>query len=198
MKRGRDTTANVVWLTIDDDPAGQEEKIDRFLAIGEHYNVRFRFFPVSRWTNQRPDVITKLRNAGHEVNNHTRDHIRLDQEPDAIVTEQVTKGVRGGPYFRPPFGAYDYRVVHAAKSVNQTVCMWTVDTADYATPATYGDKAVVRGPQDILTRVKEQIGAHAVILMHFHGQYTLDALPMMIEWLTQNGYELEPLRRSAE
>ncbi len=192
IAKGRDTTANVVWLTFDDHPAGHEEKVDKFLSLGDRYNVRFRFFPVSHWTNQHPEVITKLRNAGHEVNNHTRNHTRLDQASDAVVTEQVAKGVLGGPYFRPPYGAYDQRVVEAAKSVDQTICMWTVDTADYSTT---GDKALVRSPQDMLQRVQEQIGAHAVILMHFHGKYTLEALPMIIEWLRDNGYQLETLRR---
>ncbi len=195
MEQGRDATANVVWLTVDDHPAGHEEKVDTFLALGERYNVRFRFFPVTHWTDQHPEVIAKLRNAGHEVNNHTRNHIRLDQASDVVVTEQVTKGILGGPYFRPPFGAYDDRVVKAAQSVGQTICMWTVNTADYSTPATSGDKALVRGPQDMLQRVQEHIGAHAVILIHFHGQYTLDALPLIIEWLRENGYQPELLHR---
>lgn len=195
VEKGRDTTANVVWLTIDDHPAGHEEKVNKFLAIGDRYNVRFRFFPVSGWTNEHPEVITKLREAGHEVNNHTRDHVRLDQASDFVVTEQVTKGVLGGPYFRPPYGAYDHRVVDVAKSVNQAICMWTINTADYSTPSAYGDKALVRSPQDILRRVQEQIGAHAVILMHLHGQYTLEALPMIIEWLREHGYKLELLHR---
>ncbi len=141
-------------------------------------------------------MIAKLRHAGHEVNNHTRNHARLDRAPDAVVAEQVTKGVLGGPYFRPPYGAYDHRVVDAARSVNQAICMWTINTADYSTPSAYGDKALVRSPQDMLRRVQKQIGAHAVILMHFHGKYTLEALPMIIEWLREHGYELEILHHA--
>ena len=82
--------------------------------------VRATFFLDGRWSECNGDVVRAIAAAGHELGNHGYDHpdwTTLDDDAiadDLRATERVVRELTGGsvrPWARPPFGAFDARVL---------------------------------------------------------------------------------------
>jgi chitooligosaccharide deacetylase len=104
------TQERVVALTFDDgpDPASTPE----VLAVLEHFGVPATFFMIGRNVVEHPELVTEVIRRGHQVANHTQDHLWLDRQPLGVVQRQVHLGAQsltlaGAPanrLFRPPHG----------------------------------------------------------------------------------------------
>ena len=103
------TTKKEVWLTIDDGP--DPEDSPRLLELLAAHEARATFFVIGEKALLRPDLITALTAAGHEVAHHTHTHPlanfwcaspgRVAQELDAGIAALDLAGVRPSR-FRPP------------------------------------------------------------------------------------------------
>jgi peptidoglycan/xylan/chitin deacetylase (PgdA/CDA1 family) len=108
---------------------------------------------------------------------------------DLLKTANVIKSLTGqnpAPYWRPPYGAYDSRVLAAVAAAGYTkTFMWHIDTIDWrhvtATP-TPGPTAA-----QIVSKVVTNAVNGSVVLMHLGGWNTLDALPSMVSQLRARG-----------
>lgn len=119
-------------LTFDDGPTEQYTPgVLEALAVA---GVVATFFAIGELAVRHPDLLRRVRDAGHELGNHSFDHVsavRLDA-PDvrdgmargADVIEKVT-GVRTR-WYRPPRGEITSATLLAARSVQQDVALWSV------------------------------------------------------------------------
>ncbi len=181
-----DPETGIVALTFD---AGTEGggSAPQVLEILRDRGIHVTFFLSGHWVDHNPELAQQIVADGHEVANHSYDHPDLTHlSDDQIVweldyTDQVVSdfmGTHTRPYFRPPFGARNRRVLDVAAASGFRSIYWSLDSGDWlprATAAGVADKILrYAGPGDI---VVEHIGSDA----------TAAALPVVLDELTQRG-----------
>lgn len=186
------TSEKVVALTFDaGSDAGHTREI---LDILEDAGIKATFFLTANWLEQYPELGAAIISRGHAIGNHTKSHPHLLQLSDDEIraelsaTEENAQSACGRttkPFFRPPFGEYDQRVVKVAgKAGYGYVVLWTIDSLDW--------KMI---PADELTRrVVDNVKPGAIVLMHVGSQTNEpQALPEIIKQLKDKGYGFDTL-----
>ncbi len=167
------------------------EDTPQLIEILEKYNVKATFFVVGSWAEKYPESVGQLKDAGHEVMNHSNRHDHMPElSRDQIIAdinacndkiEKVT-GVRP-TLFRPPYGEYDDKLISALKSIGMFTVQWDVDSLDW--------KDLSSG--EISKRVLSRVKPGSICLFHNAAKNTPAALPSIIEGLQKDGYRLVPI-----
>lgn len=139
-----------------------------------------------------------------ELGNHTQHHCNLrdggggaacptTRPTDAFVVKELADaeavfaalvGRTSTPYWRPPYGAVDSRLVKVAGSAGYPLAvMWSTDTIDWRPVADGGPTA-----WQIAKKVIDGRTPGGIVLMHLGGWNTRDALPAMVDGLLRTGY----------
>ncbi|MGI6130121.1 MAG: polysaccharide deacetylase family protein, partial [bacterium] len=182
---GKITEEKRVALTFDDGPvAGWTEK---YLAVLDEKEVPAAFFFIGHLAEKHSDLVSAVDAAGHDVGVHSYTHkkltslkepaIKQELEQSAAAVHQTTQ--QSVAYFRPPYGAYNNTVKKLAHELGQTLILWNVDPRDWDT----------EDPNQIVTEVLRQVRPGSIILLHEGKPQTLQALPIIIDRLQQEGYE---------
>ena len=152
-------------ITIDDcASAGQ---IQAILAALAARGLKAIFFPTGVCRDTFPWLVPTLLQQGHTVCNHTYSHLVLTRLSDAAIAAEIRNGVNTGcRLFRPPYGAWDARVASIARSLGYQMYLWDTDTRDWTGV----------GAQDLVASIR---GWGGVVLMHFHGAHTVEAIRML-------------------
>jgi N-acetylmuramoyl-L-alanine amidase/peptidoglycan/xylan/chitin deacetylase (PgdA/CDA1 family) len=162
------------------------ETLDMLKAAGVHSTM----FLTGDWIRDHPDLARRVAAEGHEVGNHTVNHPDLRTLTDAQIGDELSQAaviyhdVTGGfmvPYFRPPLGARDARVLRAAWQIGYRSIYWTVDSGDWRADAT--DAGVEQ-------LVVDKAVNGAIVVMHLGSAYTPHALPHIIAALRGAGNDL--------
>jgi peptidoglycan/xylan/chitin deacetylase (PgdA/CDA1 family) len=169
------------------DAGGPSTPTSRILDILAKHQVHSTFFITGDWANLNPDLVRRIHNDGHEIGNHTMQHIDLRTLSDAQVcnelnqADQVLSDITGvpttRPYFRAPYGGRDSRIWNLAANLGYRSVYWTIDTLDWESTAT---------PDSITKRVMDGLRNGVIILMHAGSDVeaqTLDGLMTKIEQL---------------
>ncbi len=128
------------------------------------------------------------------LGNHSWSHPDFRDLTDAEILDQLdrteaafvaTLGSSSRPWFRPPFGGVNDRVLAAVgrAGFGYTV-MWDVDTIDWRPESDGGPTA-----DQIVDKVVANARGGSIVLMHLGGYHTLEALPGMVAGLRANGLE---------
>ena len=185
-----DGAEKLVSLTFDDGP--ESELTPQILDILDEYNIRATFFVIGQNAARNMDVLKDIHARGHEIGNHSWSHkympkiSKRSKESEILKTEELLIDVFGEhtPIFRPPYGAVKTQDKQLIDSLGYKIVNWSVDTRDWA--GTSGDQ--------MMKYVKQQLKPGGIILMHNSGntkavKNTVDTLPIMIDWLIEQGYE---------
>lgn len=177
----------LIALTFDDGPWPDTPKI---LDILRQYNVRATFFFLGQNLPRYPEIAQQVVKEGHAIGNHTWNHHYKPMNFETAAAEidntsAVIERLTGEKtrLFRPPGGILNNGVADYAKSKNYVVVMWSIDTKDYLQPA-----ATI-----LANRVLNSAHSGAIVLMHDGGgsrRRTVEALPLIITGLKQQGYRL--------
>ena len=173
-----------IALTIDDGP--HPTYTPKLLQILKQNSIPATFFVVGERAEQYPDLIRAEVAGGHEIGNHTYDHVSLIKiPPEYIDTEieacgEVIKQITGkSPHlFRPPGGEYNRAVAEAAEALGYKMILYSDDPGDYADP----------GTGVIETRTLDTISDGGIILLHDGSAQTLIILPQIIQRLKARGF----------
>ncbi len=170
-----------VALTFDDGPSPYTPKI---FSILRHQNVSGTFFQVGNQIVGREQLARDLLAGGQELGNHSLRHEYKPGHSSMATTSRRIKEATGFRpcVFRPPYGAFDSRVVSDARSLGMTTVNWDVDPTDWATP----------GSDAIYQRVVSSVRPGSIVLMHDGGgnrSQTVAALPRIIQNLKGRGYQ---------
>lgn len=182
------TGQKAVALTFDDGPDTATEKILRILA---EKKVLATFFVIGANAAAQPQIIEKMRQAGHEIENHTWSHSDLTRLTADRIREELSRTSRlvgGCSFLRPPYGTYNETVTSVARELGLRLALWDVDTRDWES----------KNADAILAQLKRQVKPGAIILLHDGGadrSATVEAVPRIIDWLLQNGYAIAPLKK---
>jgi peptidoglycan/xylan/chitin deacetylase (PgdA/CDA1 family) len=174
----------LVALTFDDGP--HPVYTPEVIRILEEHGVPATFFVVGRNAKRHPELLRKIRSAGHALGNHTFSHVKLTSVKNGLLKEELERtreiilqetGVNTS-LFRPPFGAFDARCLAEMALRRLEVVLWSVDSRDWVTPVS----------MEIRHNVESTAQAGAIILLHDVHPQTVEALPGIIEVLKSRGY----------
>jgi peptidoglycan/xylan/chitin deacetylase (PgdA/CDA1 family) len=139
-----------------------------------------------------PDLFT--------LGNHSYTHTSFTQLTGAEIRDELRSteiAVAGycsqdpRPFFRPPNGAYDTRVLAAVGSGHYAYTVtWDVDTIDWRPIA--NDPAGPTADQ-IVAKVLANAQGGSIVLNHLGGYETFAALPRVVVGLRDAGYDLVTL-----
>ncbi len=175
------------WLALTFDDGPHQYFTPKLLAVLKQFNVKATFFLVGDMAERHPELVRAELAEGHEIGNHTYDHVNLTKIPtEEVATEiaacgdvlQSIAGVR--PHlFRPPGGDYDDNVSEAAEALRYTTVLWTDNAGDWMSP----------GRRTIEHKVLRRVSNGGIVLMHDGIQETIDVLPQILTTLKNEGYE---------
>ena len=171
-----------VYLTFDDGPI--PESTPFILDTLRQFDVKATFFMVGDNVRKYPDLFQQIKEAGHQVGNHTHNHIsgfRHSLHEYCYNVEKANAYIRSR-LFRPPHG-WMRTVQYAWLSRKYKVVMWDLVTRDYSKWMT---------ADDILDNVKRYARNGSIITFHDSLksiEKLRTALPESIKWLREQGYE---------
>lgn len=171
-----------VALTFDDGPSGYTSSIASILNTRK---AKGTFFAVGSQLGGREAQFRKLLKSGHELANHSYEHAYKPSYSSMATTSKRIKAATGFEpcLFRPPYGAYDSRVVGDARALGMTTTLWDVDPQDWTTP----------GSSAIYQRVVANVRPGSIVVMHDGGgnrSQTVGALSPIVQNLQGRGYRL--------
>jgi peptidoglycan/xylan/chitin deacetylase (PgdA/CDA1 family) len=176
----------IAALTFDD---YLSDEVYPLLDILDRYEAKATFFVIGNSIEQNQELLKTLAQKGHVVANHTWDHLNLytltadEIRAQLIATTLKTEqyGVKAAPYFRPPGGYYNDKIIKIAQDIGLRTVLWSLNSVD-------GDPA--NSARVIKQTVSRWVHPGAIITMHTNRDSTIEALPGIIENLQKRGYEL--------
>ncbi len=182
-----------VALTFDDGPHPAHAL--KILAILRKHKVKATFFIVGKMAEKCPDIVRLEYEDGHEIANHTYNHVNLTGlSPEKVNWEwkkcnNVIESIIGfkPDFCRPPGGNYNYETVEAARKEGLTLVLWMDDPGDYLDV----DKKF------LMDKFRAYMCNGAVIILHDGGKYTTEILPEMIKYLKDRGYKFQTVSEMA-
>ncbi|MBQ7258805.1 MAG: polysaccharide deacetylase family protein [Paludibacteraceae bacterium] len=188
-------TGKAVYLTFDDGPI--PEVTPKVLTILAKYNVKATFFMVGENIDKHPEVFRQVVEAGHQIGNHTYNHLKGWKTPFDEYMSNVARcnkalfehhpSVFIPTLFRPPYGKATLRQRIALHKMGYTLIYWDVLTRDYDASVT---------PEQMLRLIQRETRPGSIINFHDSlksNERMLRVLPQAIEWLQKEGYEIRGL-----
>ena len=175
-------------VAISFDAAWGADKTQQIIDVLKQYDAGATFFLVGFWVDKYPEMVKVIDQAGFEIGTHSNTHpdmAKISQENIAkeldISTEKI-KAITGKEVtlFRPPYGSYNNQLISACNQRNLIPIQWDVDSLDWK-----GLSAT-----EITKRVVTKVESGSIILMHNNADNVVDALKMVLERLTNDGYQI--------
>ncbi|MDP2661101.1 MAG: N-acetylmuramoyl-L-alanine amidase [Dehalococcoidia bacterium] len=157
--------------------------------------IKATFFFTGQWVEANPSLSRRIIELGHEPGNHSFSHPDFTTISDQEIMDEIARtetalqkatGRSPKPWFRPPFGARNARVLGLMSRLGYRSIYWTLDSADWRPelPA-----ATIRD------RVITQTTPGAIIVMHGDSPQTAEMLDAEIAGLRARGLEPVSLSR---
>ena len=184
-----ETTAQEVWLTIDDGPDVVDTPL--LLDLLDRHQAKATFFVIGDRAAVHPELLAEIIVRGHQVGHHTQTHpslsfwcatqSRVYAELDDALEVLRTANLRPR-WFRPPVGIKNV-FLPAALAERKLQCVgWSVRSGD----------CLIRRPEKVVTKVMRHVRPGAIILMHegpgVPGSVRVKAIAGVLEGLTANNY----------
>lgn len=178
----------VISVTFDASWGG--DKTMRILDILDEYNAKATFFLVGIWVDKYPELVQAIHDRGHEIGNHSDSHpymtkiseAKMRQELDGM-SDKIEALIGERPdLFRPPYGDYNNKVVTVTRDEGYEVVQWSIDSLDWKN----------RGVDDLVKRATANVQPGDIILFHNDSEYIVDALPTILSFYQEQGFEMIP------
>lgn len=161
------------------------------LQILQENEIKTTFFLTGFWVEKYPEMVREIHAVGHEIGNHTYSHPHLNslnEEEIKVELERVGNMIfelteTQPDLFRPPFGEYSDKVIRVAERCGYRTIQWSVDSLDWQET----------GVDPMVKRVTERLHPGAIVLFHNNGKFTAEALPQIIAYAREQGYEIVPI-----
>ncbi len=183
-----------VALTFDDGPS--PHYTGKILSLLRQHQAHGTFFVLGAHVEHYPEVVRAAIRDGNEIGNHSFDHPRLTQSAELSREQELERtaldlellGYHPAQLlFRPPFSAYDSRLVAYLTHTHRQMVLWGIDSGDWrGLPAA----AII---DNVLSRVRPG----AIIIFHDSDEHeqadrspTVAALKEILPALQTAGYGL--------
>jgi peptidoglycan/xylan/chitin deacetylase (PgdA/CDA1 family) len=187
------------WIALTLDAGAGAAPTPRILEALRERGITITFFLTGRWMRANPDLVRQMVADGHELANHTVNHpdlttldddaIRRELNETEAMLQEIAPGATTRPFFRPPYGAYNERVLRVALAEGYLPVYWTLDSLD-----SVGEP---KTPEFLVERVTGKLNPDdlrgAIILAHCGSDATADALPEILDRFVAMGFEVRKL-----
>ncbi len=181
-----ETSEKKVALTFD--AAWGSDKTEKIVKILKDAGVGGTFFLVGFWIEANEDKVKIIDEAGLDIGTHSSTHPKMSTLSEEKMNDELSSSMKlitnltgkKVSYFRPPFGDYNDTLIKVAGNLGLKTIQWDVDTLDW--------KGLSAG--EILARVKQSVKNGSIILCHNNSDHILEALPLMIQFLKDEGYKM--------
>ncbi len=175
-----------VFLTFDDGPI--PEVTTFVLDFLREKGIKATFFCVGDNVRKHPEVFQRIVDEGHQVGNHTFNHLQglYTSSKNYIKNVEKADGLIKSPLFRPPHGILRYIQFMTLRRKFKIV-FWDVVTRDY--------NRKLSG-EEVLGIVKKYTRNGSIIVFHDSLKAEKNiryALPKAIDFLSTEGYKFEVL-----
>jgi len=197
-----------VALTIDDGPidtTATDYGTKAVLAALASENITATFFLVGDQAREFPALVRAIRDAGHSIGNHTKDHAQnvgmlnlspKEREQEIVEGKKMIEDALGTgpismPLFRLPQGSgfRDIAINQLIGKYHKYNCFWSVDTEDWKGA---GENQTV----DVVVKSNQLEGS--VILCHDIAKGTPNAIRRFGRELKSRGYKFVTLEKLLE
>lgn len=175
-------------VAITFDASWGADKTEEIMKILKEYDAKGTFFLVGFWVDKYPDMVKLINDNGFEIGTHSNTHpdltklsreaVKLEISTCTDMIEKITN--KKIELFRAPYGAYNNTVIEVSNELNLIPIQWDVDSLDW--------KGI--SAQNITTRIVNNVKNGSIILCHNNSDHILDALPMVLDRLKGQGYEV--------
>lgn len=186
-----DTKEKIVYLTFDDGP----HPVATSFVLDElkKYNAKATFFCIGKNVLTYPDIYRRIPAEGHQVGNHTHNHLNGWQTKTDIYLKDIAEAAKyiDSALFRPPYGRIRgfqaKNVGRALKNPDTKIVMWSVLSGDF-------DSAITK--EECLENVILSTKPGSIVVFHDsekafrHLEYSL---PLVLHFFSEKGYRLERL-----
>jgi peptidoglycan/xylan/chitin deacetylase (PgdA/CDA1 family) len=203
LQRGNPALPEIA-LTFDDGP--HTDSRGTILDTLKHFGVHATFFDVGGNMQLHPDLVMRTLAGGHEIANHSANHLRLDGLAPLQRHREINDAdiafcsVTGNhlSFLRPPGMRYNDQVLSDTHALGYIVVGYTNAAKDFEL-----DQDSTMIAERSLTNLKNG----GILLLHDYPS-TAAALPSILEGITKRGYRCvtvsemldhlpEPMRTSA-
>jgi peptidoglycan/xylan/chitin deacetylase (PgdA/CDA1 family) len=181
-----------VVITFDDGPLPPHS--NRALEILAHECVKATYFIVGKMARSFPDVVRRIRDAGHTIGTHSNSHPLTVQKMSvekaqleigdgiAAVSWALGGGAEPAPFFRIPGLLRTDGVERYLAS--RHIQVWSADFL--------ADDWTRIGPAQVYSRALQRIEANhkGILLLHDIHARTVEALPYLLRELKRRGYRI--------
>lgn len=189
----KETTQKEIAITFDD--WAHEKRVKEVLDVLRKYNIKSTFFLIGSGVEKNPQLAKMIVGEGHEVASHSYYHLDVTKmtpeelQADLVKAHQaLTYALQEPPllYFRPAQGIMDERTAKIITAAGiKTIAMYDIASFDWN---------LDYSAQDIYDRVISRVAPGKVIVMHIlDGTNTVEALPLIIEKLLEDGYSFSKM-----
>lgn len=200
---------NEVCITFDDGPHPLSCK--SILATLKDKKVPATFFVVGKQVDGNPDLAKMIVQDGHEIANHTYDHVRLNKLTREQVYDQINEcdqaveratGLKM-TFFRPPGMQYSDTVLSVVKQEDKIMVHWVIGAKDFIGTVPMDELTLEQRKEPAITSSKvveyvvKQLRPGAIILLH-DNPVTAEALPRLIDAVRAKGYEFKSCKDMME
>ncbi len=198
------TKPEIVWgnrapkqVIFSFDGGSGAESGEEILAALKKHDVTGTFFLTGKFAEQNPGLVKKIAADGHEIFNHTYSHPNLTTLSEAEIRDELARadaaikkltGKSTKPYFRPPYGARDARVLAVAAGAGYQSVYWTTDVLDWKE----SEGVTAAAAQ---ARIFRNLEPGALFLMHIGGTLTGKILDEVFTEIESRGYAVVSLTK---
>jgi len=182
-----------IALTFDDGPS---EDTPRILDLLADYRAGATFFQCGANVERLPAIARAVREAGHEIGNHSHSHPLYCLHSPAYIqsdvarAQQVIAAATGAApvLFRAPYGVRWFGLRGVQRRLGLLGVMWTVIGYDWKAAA-----------GEVIRRVARRAGNGAIVCLHDGRELvrqpdigaTVEAVRALVPLLLDQGYQME-------
>jgi peptidoglycan/xylan/chitin deacetylase (PgdA/CDA1 family) len=203
-------TGNTLYLTFDDGPI--PEVTPWVLALLKEYHAKATFFCIGENISKHPEIFEQILAEGHNVGNHSFNHLNGWKTPISTYIENVKKAEeiifeksesidrnqdnriksqekikKNLKLFRPPYGKITPKQIKTLQGQGFRIVMWEVISGDFD---------VNVSPENCLNNVLKNSKPGSIVV--FHDSYKAseklkEVLPKVLEYYHQKGFEFKAI-----
>ncbi|WP_432713924.1 polysaccharide deacetylase family protein [Pedobacter sp.] len=179
----------VIYLTFDDGPI--PDVTDFVLKTLKVFNAKATFFCIGDNIFKHPAVFERVKAAGHQIGNHTFNHLKGWKTADQTYVQNIAKcqELTQSHLFRPPYGRIKKSQIKEVKRLfpKIQIIMWDILSGDFD---------LELSPENCYKNVIKHTENGSIIVFHDslkafdRLQY---ALPRVLQYLQEQGYRFATL-----